>query len=415
VTALFDDLQWRGLVHQVTDEELGKLLDHDTLTIYVGFDPTADSLGMHHLVGLLTLRRLAAAGHRPIALVGGATGLVGDPSGKTEERTLLSAEQLARNVAAVRAQVQRIVGDEAEVVDNADWIGALSVTDFLRDVGKYFSVNEMIRKESVRARLEGREQGISFTEFSYMLLQAYDFLHLYRAHGCRLQMGGSDQWGNITEGVDLIRRTEGGSAFGLTWPLVTKADGTKFGKTEGGTVWLDPAKTSPYQFFQFWIRTDDRDVVRYLRQFTFIAREEIDELEAAVAERPERREAQQRLAYEVTTLVHGADEAAKAKRASEVLFTEGIAELDEQTFLDVLGDAPTVDVAGDTTLVGALTASGLSKSNSDARRSLDQGAVYVNNVRQSADRPLAGEDFLYGKFAVLRRGKREYCLIRLGS
>jgi tyrosyl-tRNA synthetase len=411
---LFDDLRWRGLVHQVTDDAVAKLLDHDTLTAYVGFDPTADSLGMHHLVGLLTLRRLAAAGHHPIAVVGGATGLVGDPSGKSDERTLLSADELARNVAAVRQQVERIVGAGVQVVDNADWIGRLSVTDFLRDVGKHFSVNEMIRKDSVRSRLEGREQGISFTEFSYMLLQAYDFVHLFRAFGCRLQMGGTDQWGNITEGVDLIRRLEGAAAYGLVWPLVTKADGSKFGKTEGGTVWLDPAKTSPYQFFQFWIRTDDRDVGRYLRQFTFVPRAEVEELDAAVAERPERREAQQRLALEVTTLVHGADEAARAQRAAGVLFTEGISELDERSLLDVLADAPSVDIAPGTTLVGALTASGLSSSKSDARRSIDSGGVSVNNVRQAADRAITDDDLLHGRFVVLRRGKREHRLLVVG-
>jgi len=411
---LFDDLRWRGLVHQVTDDAVAKLLDHDTLTAYVGFDPTADSLGMHHLVGLLTLRRLAAAGHQPIAVVGGATGLVGDPSGKSDERTLLSADELARNVAAVRQQVERIVGAGVQVVDNADWIGRLSVTDFLRDVGKHFSVNEMIRKDSVRSRLEGREQGISFTEFSYMLLQAYDFVHLFRAFGCRLQMGGTDQWGNITEGVDLIRRLEGAAAYGLVWPLVTKADGSKFGKTEGGTVWLDPAKTSPYQFFQFWIRTDDRDVGRYLRQFTFVPRPEVEELDVAVAERPERRAAQQRLALEVTTLVHGADEAARAQRAAAVLFTEGISDLDERSLLDVLADAPSVDIAPGTTLVGALTASGLSSSNSDARRSIDGGGVSVNNVRQAADRAITDDDLLHGRFVVLRRGKREHRLLVVG-
>ena len=411
---LFDDLRWRGLVHQVTDDAVAKLLDHDTLTAYVGFDPTADSLGMHHLVGLLTLRRLAAAGHQPIAVVGGATGLVGDPSGKSDERTLLSADELARNVAAVRQQVERIVGAGVQVVDNADWIGRLSVTDFLRDVGKHFSVNEMIRKDSVRSRLEGREQGISFTEFSYMLLQAYDFVHLFRAFGCRLQMGGTDQWGNITEGVDLIRRLEGAAAYGLVWPLVTKADGSKFGKTEGGTVWLDPAKTSPYQFFQFWIRTDDRDVGRYLRQFTFVPRPEVEELDVAVAERPERRAAQQRLALEVTTLVHGADEAARAQRAAAVLFTEGISDLDERSLLDVLADAPSVDIAPGTTLVGALTASGLSSSNSDARRSIEGGGVSVNNVRQAADRAITDDDLLHGRFVVLRRGKREHRLLVVG-
>src|SRR4051812_20950975 len=360
MSELFEDLQWRGLVHQTTDDDaLAKLLDHASLPAYVGFDPTADSLGMHHLVGLLTLRRLEEASHHAIAVVGGGTGLIGDPSGKSEERTLLTPDELDHNVAAVRAQVEHIVGSHVTVVNNGDWLGATTITDFLRDVGKFFSVNEMIRKESVRLRLEAREQGISYTEFSYMLLQAFDFLHLFREFGCRLQLGGSDQYGNIIEGVDLIRRHEGVVAYGLTWPLITKADGSKFGKTEGGTLWLDPARTSPYQFFQFWIRTDDRDAGRFLRQFTFLPRDEIEALEAATTAHPERREAQLRLALEVTALVHGADEADKAQRASEVMFTEAIAELDEVTLLEVLRDAPSVTVAPETTLIGALTASGL--------------------------------------------------------
>jgi tyrosyl-tRNA synthetase len=411
MSELFNDLQWRGLVHQVTDDDVAKLLDNDSLTFYHGLDPTADSLGMHHLIGLLTLRRMVEAGHQAIALVGGGTGLIGDPSGKTEERTLLDVAEIEHNVAKVRAQVEHIVGPAVTVVNNADWLTALTVPAFLRDVGKYFSVNEMIRKDSVRSRLEGREQGISYTEFSYMLLQSYDFLHLFREHGCRLQIGGSDQWGNIIEGVDLIRRHEGASSYGLTWPLITKADGSKFGKSEDGTLWLDATKTSPYQFFQFWIRTDDRDVGRYLRQFTFIDRDEIDALEEATASRPERREAQVRLALEVTGLVHGTDEAARAQRASEVMFTEGIAELDERTLLEVLSDAPSVTVLPGTTLVGALTASQLSTSNSDARRSIDQGAVSVNNVRQASDRALTADDTLHGRFVVLRRGKREQCLL----
>src|SRR3954451_24768326 len=412
MSEVFDVLRWRGLVHQVTDdEELPKLLDNESLTFYHGLDPTADSLGMHHLIGLLTLRRLVDAGHHAIALVGGGTGLIGDPSGKTEERTLLGEDELEHNVAGVRAQVEHIVGPGVVVVNNGDWLGQLTVPAFLRDVGKHFSVNEMIRKESVRALLEGREQGISYTEFSYMLLQEYDFLHLSWEHDCRLQIGGSDQFGNIIEGIDLIRRHEGAVSYGLTWPLVTKADGSKFGKSEGGTVWLDPKRTSPYQFFQFWIRTDDRDVGRYLRQFTFLDRPEIEQLEAATATRPERREAQLRLAMEVTTLVHGADEAERAKRASAVMFTEAITELDERTLLEVLSDAPSVTVRPDTTLIGALTKSGLSKSNGDARRSIEQGAVSVNNVRQPADRQLDATDCLHGRFILLRRGKREQCLL----
>src|SRR3954468_12509737 len=275
---LFDELQWRGLVNQTTDDEVGKLLDNDSFVFYHGVDPTADSLAVHHLVGLLTLRRLAEAGHQPVAVIGGGTASIGDPSGKSEERRLLAEEQLAANIAAgrgqveriaaVRRQVERIAGEGVRIVNNADWLSELSVIEFLREVGKHFSVNEMIRKESVRARLEGREQGISYTEFSYMLLQAFDFLHLYRKFQCRLQIGGSDQWGNITEGIDLIRRLEGGVAYGLTWPLVTKPDGAKLGKSEAGNIWLDPNRTSPYEMYQALVRVDDEMVGRYLRIYT---------------------------------------------------------------------------------------------------------------------------------------------------
>ena len=412
------ELQWRGMVHQVTDEALGPKLAAERFVLYAGFDATADSLHVGHLVGVIGLQRFQAAGHRPLALVGGGTTLIGDPSGKEAERPLLSVEDIDANVAGIRHQLERFI-DFAPgpggglLVNNADWLRTLGLTDFLREVGKHFTVNAMIAKEAVRARLEQREQGISYTEFSYMLLQAYDFLHLHDTHGCRLQIGGSDQWGNITEGVDLVRRLESGVAYGLTWPLVTKADGTKFGKTEGGTVWLDPAKTSPYQFFQFWVRTDDRDVGRYLRQFTFLERAEIEALEQAVTEHPERREAQHRLAMEVTSLVHGEDEAVKAQRAASVLFTEAVAELDERTLLEVLADAPSIDVAAGSTLVAALVESGLCKSNSDARRSIEQGAVSVNNVKQAADRALETSDTLHGRFVLLRRGKRQLCLLKL--
>ena len=413
MSELFDDLRWRGLVHQVTDDELGKVLDNDSLSFYHGVDPTADSLAIHHLVGLLALRRLAEAGHRPIALVGGGTGSVGDPSGKSDERRLLEAQQLEANVASVRPQIERIVGSDVTVVNNADWLGQLSVIDFLRDVGKLFSVNEMIRKESVRARLEGREQGISFTEFSYMLLQAYDFLHLYREFDCRLQIGGSDQWGNITEGVDLIRRLEGGSAYGLTWPLVTKADGSKFGKTESGNLWLDPARTSPYALYQALVRVDDEVVGKYLRIYTFLPRDRIEDLDAATAERPEQREAQRELAHQVVALVHGEDAAAGAERAAAALFTEAIADLDEASLLDVMAEAPSASVATGSSIVDALCATGLTPSKSAAQRALQQGGVYVNNAKQATDRPLARDDALHGRYVVLRRGKRDHSLVRL--
>ena len=345
MSSLLDDLRWRGLIHQMTDPEaLPKLLDTDTLVAYIGFDPTADSLHIGHLLQICLLRRLQLAGHRPIALVGGGTGMIGDPTGKSDERTLLTPEDLAHNTAGIQAQLERRFIDfgasGAILEDNAAWLATVPLLDFLRDVGKQFTVNEMIRKDSVRSRLETREQGISFTEFSYMLLQAWDFLQLFDRYGCRLQMGGSDQWGNITEGVDLIRRRREAQAFGLTSPLVTKADGTKFGKTEAGAVWLDPAKTSPYQFFQYFFRTDDAEVGAYLRYFTFLGRDAIEELDRAVALRPEQREAQRTLAREVTGLVHGPEEAIRAERAAAVLFTEDIVLLDEPTLVAGLADAP---------------------------------------------------------------------------
>ena len=410
---LFDELQWRGLVSQVTDDELGKLLDNDSFVFYHGIDPTADSLAVHHLVGLLMLRRLADGGHQPIAVIGGGTASVGDPSGKSEERRLLADAQLDANIAGVRAQVERIVGENVRIVNNADWLRRLSVIDFLRDIGKHFSVNEMIRKESVRARLEGREQGISFTEFTYMLLQAFDFLQLYRDFGCRLQIGGSDQWGNITEGIDLIRRLDGGVAYGLTWPLVTKPDGSKLGKTEAGNIWLDRARTSPYDMYQGLVRVDDDMVGKYLRIYTFLDRAAIEELDRAVQERPERREAQRELARQVTSLVHGAEAAAAAERAAAALFTEAIAELDEQTLLDAMAEAPSARVADGATIVSSLVATGLSSSNSDALRSLKQGGVYVNNVKQTEDRPLTRGDALHGRYVMLRRGKRDHGLLTL--
>ena len=351
VRGLYQDLVWRGLVHQLTDPEaLPKLLNGDSLVAYIGFDPTADSLHVGSLLQICLLRRLADAGHRPIALVGGGTGMVGDPSGKSDERVLLTPEQLEANRSAIGAQLARFLDfgpGGALLVDNVDWLGPARLLDFLRDIGKLFSVNEMVRKDSVRSRLEGREQGISFTEFSYMLLQAWDFLQLFDRHGCRLQLGGSDQWGNITEGVDLIRRCREVQAYGLTAPLVTKADGTKFGKTEEGTIWLDARRTSPYQFFQFWIRTADTEVGRYLRSFTFLDHATIEALDQQTASAPERREGQRVLAREVTALVHGPEAAANAERAAPVLFTEEVATLDAETLTAALADAPTTPIGAD--------------------------------------------------------------------
>jgi tyrosyl-tRNA synthetase len=420
MTGLFEDLRWRGLVHQVTDPEaLPKLLDQDRMTAYIGFDPTADSLHVGSLLQICTLRRLQAAGHRPIALVGGGTGMIGDPSGKSEERTLLNTEQLDENRSAIANQLGRFLDFEsggAIMVDNIEWLATVPVLEFLRDVGKVFSVNEMVRKESVRLRLEHREQGISYTEFSYMILQAWDFLQLYDRYGCRLQLGGSDQWGNITEGVDLIRRRREVQAFGLTSPLVVKADGTKFGKTESGNVWLDAARTSPYEFFQYWLRTADSDAGSYLRFFTFLDRATIENLQAATAGHPERREAQRVLAREVTTMVHGAEEAGRAERAASVLFTDEVTSLDPATLAAGLVDAPSTgisagELAAGLTLVDALVRAGLAASKSDARRQIEGGGVYVNNRRQTEDRTLGSVDALHGRFVLLRRGKRQHVLL----
>jgi len=424
MSGLFDDLRWRGLVHQMTDPDaLPKLLDQDAITAYIGFDPTADSLHVGHFQQICLLRRLQEAGHRPIALLGGGTGMIGDPSAKTDERALLSPAQLEANKAGIQAQLERFVdlsAGGALLVDNAEWLGTVGLLEFLRDVGKLFTVNEMIRKDSVRSRLEGREQGISFTEFSYMLLQAWDFLQLFDRHGCRLQLGGSDQWGNITEGVDLIRRRREAQAFGLTSPLVTKADGSKFGKTESGSVWLDPARTSPYQFFQYWIRSSDAEVGTFLRRFTFLDHATIEALEQATAEHPERREAQRLLARELTAMVHGAGEAARAERAAAVLFSEEIVELDEDTLAAGLADAPSsgidaADLDGNLTLVDALIRAGLASSRSEARRQLSGGGVSVNNRREPADRPLTRADALHGRFVVLRRGRTQHTLVVGGA
>jgi tyrosyl-tRNA synthetase len=410
------DLEWRGLVHQVTDPQLGKLLDDETLTAYIGFDPTADSLHVGSLLQLMNLRRLQRGGHRAIGLLGGATGMIGDPGGRTEERQLLDPDQLAANLAGIRSQVESLLEPGAVILDNAQWLGDLRVIDFLRDVGKHFSVNEMIRKESVKLRLEGREQGISYTEFSYMLLQSYDFLHLFDELGCRLQLGGSDQWGNITEGIELIRRRRGEHAYGLTSPLLTLPGGGKMGKSVAGTVWLDPSKTSPYQFFQYWLRSEDEHVGTYLRRLTFLDRARIDALESATADHPERREAQRTLARELTTLVHGADEAARAEHAGEVLFTEDIVSLDEQTLLDVTADAPSAEVPGaelaGLSVVDALVRTGLSASKSAARKAIEQGGAYVNNRRVAeVDAAITTEDMLHGRYVLVRRGKREQALL----
>ncbi|MDR3647559.1 MAG: tyrosine--tRNA ligase [Acidimicrobiales bacterium] len=422
--SISSDLEFRGLVHQVTDPSLPARLDAEPLTAYFGIDPTADSLHVGHLLGVLVLRRLQEAGHRPIALAGGGTGAIGDPGGKSEERVLLAEAELAANLAGIRAQLERLVdfgdaagGSRALLVDNGEWLTRLGVIEFLRDVGKHFSVNQMTAKESVRARLERPEQGISFTEFSYMLLQAYDYLHLFDEHGCRLQLGGSEQWGNITMGVELIRRARRQEVFGLTTPLVLKADGTKFGKTESGTVWLDATRTSPYRFYQFFFRAEDSVVGAYLRFFTFLDHDTIRGLDEATASHPERREAQRVLAREVSTVVHGEAEARRAESASLALYSGTLASLDEDMLLEVRKETPastrvrtTLDGDG-LALVDALVETGLATSKRDARTLVAQGGVYVNDERvQDTEARLGRPDLLFDRHLVLRKG-RDYHLV----
>ena len=422
---LVDELEWRGMVHQSTDAALGAKLAAGRFPAYHGIDVTADSLHVGNLVGVIALQRLQRHGHRPLAVLGGATTLVGDPSGRDGERPLLSVEQIEANAAGIRRQLESFLdfapgAASARLMNNAGWLSPLRLTDFLRDVGKHFTVNAMIAKESVRARLEGREQGISYTEFSYMLLQAYDFLHLLDAEGCRLQVGGSDQWGNITAGIELVRRVRGVEVYGLTWPLLTRADGSKFGKSTAGNVWLDPARTSPYAFFQYWMRTDDADVGRFLRLLTSVEPERVQELEAALAQRPGAREAQRALADELTAAVHGPAEADRARRASAALFEGDVSRLDPPTMLEVLAEAPSTELGraeledgGGLELVDALVRTALASSRSAARTAVDQGGIYVNDRREAdPGRRLAEADLLGGCYVVLRKGKRSYHLLR---
>jgi tyrosyl-tRNA synthetase len=422
---LSEDLSFRGLIHQVTDPALQARLDTDRLTAYSGFDPTADSLHVGHLLQVCNLRRLQQAGHRPIALAGGGTGFVGDPGGKSEERVLLSEESLRSNLEGIRGQLERFLefGDEgsgrALLVNNADWLEPMTLFHFLREVGKHFTVNQMVAKDSVKSRLSRAEQGISFTEFSYMLLQAYDFLHLFDGYECRLQLGGSDQWGNITMGTELVRKVRQQEVWGLTTPLVLKADGTKFGKTETGTVWLDPARTSPYQLYQYFLRSEDEVVGTYLRYFTFLDREAILALDESTAAHPERREAHQELARQVCTLVHGETETDRAVQASAALFGEGVARLDEAALLDVFAEAPSTTLPwtrlddAELSLVDLLVETGLATSKSNATKTIGQGGAYLNNLRRSDPlQRLGRDDLVAGRYLVLRRGKREYRLVQ---
>ncbi len=420
-TDALEELRWRGLVAISTDEAaLASSLASGPITYYCGFDPTAPSLHIGNLLQLLTMRRLQDAGHRPIALVGGATGLIGDPR-MSGERVLNDRETVAEWVERIRGQVQRyLVVDgpaAATVVNNLDWTAPLSAIDFLRDVGKHFRVNRMLAKEAVSARLES-EAGISFTEFSYQILQGMDFLELYRRHGCTLQTGGSDQWGNLTAGTDLIHRVEGRSAHALATPLVTKADGTKFGKTESGTVWLDGSMTSPYAFYQFWLNAEDAMVGQYLRYFTFRTQAEIVELERATAERPAAREGQRALAAEVTDLVHGADARGRVEEASRALFGRGdLQALDADVLGDALAELPLARVSRERhPVVDLLAATGLVASKSAARRTIAEGGGYVNNVKVEDEEATAGpQDALHGRWLLVRRGRRSLAAVELAD
>ncbi len=420
-----NDLQERNLVHQISDPAVADLLRAGSTVGYAGFDPTADSLHIGSLVPLMTLMRFQRAGHRPIALLGGGTGLIGDPSGKESERTLLTRESLERNVAGIRAQCERFLdfsSDGAILVNNADWLCELNLVEFLRDIGKHFSVNVMVTRDSVRNRLEQREHGLSYTEFSYMLLQSYDFLALHDRLGCRLQVGGSDQWGNIISGADLIRRLRNVDAYGVTVPLVTRADGKKFGKTEEGNVWLDTQRTSPYQFYQFWINVDDADVVQYLKTFTFLPLGTIHDAQRTVAEHPEQRAAQKLLAEEVTRLVHGADAFGRAQHATEFLFRKDAdyRELSALELAEAFHGAPTTTLnvaqlgAPDAGLVAVLAETGLYPSRGRARKDLPSGGVSVNNVAvRDVEYVLSVNDLLPGDFIILRKGKKHYHVVRV--
>lgn len=424
---LIDDLEWRGLLADCTDKDaLRKRLADGPITLYCGFDPTGDSLHVGHLMGQLTLRRFQRAGHHPLALAGGATGMIGDPSGKSAERNLLTREQLDHNVASIKDQLARLLDfdsaiNPARLVDNADWTAPLSFLDFLRDVGKHFPLTAMLAKDSVRTRMEG-DSGISYTEFSYQLLQAYDFYHLRKELSCELQIGGSDQWGNITAGTDFVRRKLGVPVYGWTFPLITKADGSKFGKTESGAVWLDPQRTSPYRFYQFFLNTEDAKVSEYLRKFTFLTRAEIEPIEAAHAANPGAREAQRALAREVTALVHGETALDGALKASQILFGAPLDGVDETVFADVVGEVPTTVVAADRlagdgiALIDLLVEAGLCPSKGQARKDLAGGGIYLNNLRvDDAGRLVTGAECLFGRYLLLRKGKKSYAVIDTGG
>lgn len=426
MTSILEELAWRGMLYAST-EGAQEHLDEAPRTAYIGFDPTAASLHVGSLLPIMGLVHLQRAGHTPIALVGGGTGLIGDPSGKTAERQLLTKEVAAENAEGIRAQLAHFLdfdakANAARMRNNVDWLGGLALVDFLRDVGKHFSVNQMLARESVKRRLEADDGGISFTEFSYALLQAYDFLELYRREGCTVQMGGSDQWGNITAGTDLVRRMGGGRAFGAVFPLVTNASGTKFGKSEAGAVWLDPELTSPYRFYQFWVNVDDADIARYLRFFSLRPHSEIEELEEAVRTEPHARAAQKALAEEVTRRVHGETGLARAVQATGVLFGGEVEGLGADEVADIFADVPSTRVAPDAlsgegmAIVDLLVETGVATSKGDARRAIDGGGIYLNNRRVTdAAAAVDAGALIEGRFLVLRKGKRRYHLVAVAG
>ena len=422
---IFRELQWRGLIHQTTDDQgMAKWLTDKPRSVYVGFDPTADSLHVGSLMPILHLRRFQNAGHRPIALVGGATGMIGDPSGKSQERNLLSTDALRANIQGIQSQMQRLLDfDSGEngalLVNNFDWMRKFSYIDFLRDIGKHFPVNVMMSKESVKGRLGRDDVGISYTEFSYMLLQAYDFVHLYKEFGCELQVGGSDQWGNITAGIDLSRRMGGDQLYGITCPLLTKSDGSKMGKTEDGTIWLDPNRTSPYQFYQYWINVADEDAGKCLRFLTDLNQDEIEELDRCREEAAHQRDSQRRLAEELTELIHGPDGLDTARRATAIFFGAEISDLNDNQLAEIFADVPSKQLNrsvlddGGLQLIDALVQSGLAASKGAARRTIQQGGAYINNRRcDQLDKNLTFSDLASESVTVLRSGKKKYALLR---
>ncbi len=426
MSSLLETLEQRGLVHQKTDEKIGEILEAGPVTVYAGFDPTADSLHLGHLVPVMILAHFQRAGHKVLPMVGGATGLIGDPSFRSEQRSLLTREQVEENVRGIGGQLSRFLdfqgGNPATLLNNHDWIGPFSFIEWARDVGKYFTVNYMLAKESVKQRLAG-ESGMSFTEFTYMTLQGYDFLHLFETQGCTFQVGGSDQWGNITAGCDLVRKKHGRTVYAITNPLMTTAAGEKFGKSAGNAVWLDPERTSPWDFYQYLVRQDDRDVIRFLKIYTFVPLDEIDQLAEAVENEPHKRAAQKRLAWEVTAIVHGAETADEMARAAEVVYGSEIKDMTDKTLAAVFADVPSsrleyADLEAGVDLVGFLADNDVVPSKGQANRLLKSGGLYVNNVRVESgggdDRPrLTPDDLASESFIILRTGKKNYHLLRV--